>query len=108
MLTEVYLKTTNPQTTLFQIYTCPKTWFSILLHTILYAIFINIIKYAFTRNVFSMNTNIRITSLLFLIMTVGYTARYLRVQDIFKAHHKNQEKTREHCDKAMITYFFLA
>jgi len=107
MLTEVYLQTTNPQTTLFKIYTCPKTWFSIFLHTILYTISINIIKYAFTRSPFSIITNIRIATLLFLIMTVGYAARYLRVQDIYRAHHKNQEKTRKHCDKAFITWFFL-
>ena len=107
MLTDVYLATTNPQTNLLQIYTNPKTWFSIFLHTALYAVFINLIKYALTRNIFSPNTNARITILLFLIMTVGYTARYLRVQDIYKAHAKNQEKTREHCDKAFITWFFL-
>lgn len=107
MLTEVYLKTTNPQTTLSQIYSCPKTWFSIFLHTILYTLFLNMIKYAFTRTPLDINTNIRIITLLFLIMTIGYTARYWRVQDIYQAHFKNQEKTRKHCDRAFITWFFL-
>lgn len=108
MLTEVYLKTTDPKTTLLEIYTSYKTWFSIIFHTLIYSISLNIIKYSLTRKIFSLNTNIRISILLFIIMTIGYSARYLRVQDIYKANNKNEEKTRNHCDKAFITWFFLA
>ena len=108
IFTSAYLKSTCPKTKWTELYTNWKIWFAIVFHTFLYLAFINLVKYTFTNSIFNLNQNLKMAILLFVIMIVGYTARYLRVQDIYQGYHKDMTKTRNHCDKAFITWFYLA
>lgn len=105
MFTNVYLHTTNPNTPLREIIN-RNTLLSILVHTLLYISFFNLANYTFTGRLLSFEINTRILILLLIIMTLGYIGRYYHVQEIYKAYQKDMQKTREHCDKMFITWFF--
>lgn len=106
MFTNIYLHTTNPNTPFIEIIN-KNTLLSILVHTLLYTLFFNLAHYTFTGRLLSFEINIRILATLLIIMSLGYIGRYLHVQEIYKAYHKDMQKTREHCDKRFITWFFL-
>ena len=110
MFTELYLRTTEPDSTLF---TMLQSNFggitlSVLLHTIIYSIFIQFISFIFFGKWLSNKINIRLIIALIIIMYLGYIARYYHVQDVYKAYGYDTIRTREHLDKLYIGWIFIA
>jgi hypothetical protein len=110
MFTKLYLDTTNPKNTFTQMICQNKMplFVSVLLHTIIYSVFINLASYIFYNKMLSTDINIRLLIVLFIIMTLGYIGRYYHVKDIYNAYNKNIQKTREHLDKLYISWVFIA
>ena len=111
MLTELYLKTTNPKlsfsdllesTTLFSII------LSVVFHTIIYTSFVNIVSFIFLVKLLEEKVNIRLIIFLLIVMFFGFFARFFHVKEIFKAYQYNIEKTRDHLDKLYITWIFIS
>ena len=110
MSTKLYLSTTNPSISLSEMIsqnTVPLL-VSILFHTILYTLFINLVSYIFFGKLLSMKINNRLFIVLIIIMTFGYVARFYHVKDIYQAYNKDMMKTRKHLDKLYIGWIFIA
>jgi len=110
MFTELYLSTTNPDVCLYTMIsrnTVPLL-VSILFHTIVYMLFLNLVSYIFFDKLLSMKINNRLFVILVIIMTFGYIARFYHVKDIYQAYNKDMVKTRAHLDKLYIGWLFIA
>ena len=111
MLTKLYLDTTNPKIG-FNELLCPTIFYpmlvSVVLHTIIYALFVNMASWIFVGRVLSSQTNIRLILVLVLIMFFGFFARYYHVKDIYNAYHQDMEKTRNHLDTLYISWVFIS
>ena len=110
MFTELYLSTTNPNISLSEMIsrnTVPLL-ISILFHTILYMLFVNMVSYIFFGKLLSMKINNRLFVILILIMTFGYIGRFYHVKDVYQAYNKDMTNTRAHLDKLYITWIFIA
>ena len=110
MLTELYLKTTDPSSTFEQVFLSPKYFFliivSVLLHTFLYAGFFNLASWIFAGKLLSNPINFRLVSSLMIIMFCGYIARMVHVKDIYRAYI-NEKDARKHVDAFFTTFVFL-
>ena len=107
MLTDLYLETTNPRLTLsefFSIRLLSKMSASVIFHTILYLVSLNIVSYVLFGNTLASDVNTRISVFLVLVMAFGFLARFYHVKEIYRY----EEKGKEHVDKAYITWFFLS
>ena len=110
MFTKLYLSTTNPTITIYKMISensVPLVG-SILFHTIVYMLFVNIVSYIFFGKLLSMKINNRLFIILMIIMTFGYVARFYHVKDIYQAYNKDMMKTRKHLDKLYIGWIFIA
>jgi len=111
MLTELYLKTTNPKTKFSELLK-PHILFSIIIsvvfHTIIYISFVNIVSYIFLGKLLEKIVNIRLLIFLLFTMFFGFFARFFHVKEIYKAYNYNMEKTRKHLDKLYITWIFIS
>ena len=110
MFTELYLSTTNPNLSLSEMIsqnTVPLV-ISIIFHTIVYILFVNIVYYIFFGKLLSMKINNRLFVILIIIMTFGYIARFYHVKDVYQAYDKDMVKTRNHLDKLYIGWIFIA
>ena len=109
MFTKLYLETTNPKLTLSDLFG-PKILgpmiVSILVHTIVYTLFCNMVSWIFFGSVLSQKINIRLLVCLLPIMFFGFIGRLLHVKEIYKAYNGNMEKTREYIDKHYISWVF--
>ena len=110
MFTKLYLSTTNPKISLSEMISqnAVPLLVSIVIHTILYMLFINLVSYIFFDKLLSMKINNRLFIILILIMTFGYIARFYHVKDIYEAYNKDMVKTRTHLDNLYITWIFIA
>jgi len=110
MFTKLYLSTTNPKISLSEMISqnAVPLLVSIVIHTILYMLFINLVSYIFFDKLLSMKINNRLFVILILIMTFGYIARFYHVKDIYEAYNKDMVKTRTHLDNLYITWIFIA
>jgi uncharacterized membrane protein len=111
MFTELYLQTTNPQTSLQQFFSpviFTMILFSTIFHTILYASTFNLASYIFYGKILSSAVNQRLILSLAIIMFLGFFARFLHVKEIYKAYNYNLEKTRAHLDRLYITWIFIS
>jgi hypothetical protein len=110
MFTEVYLRTTDPDFKLIQ-FLEPRLFFmtllSIITHAIVYICFINLVYYCFTNRFCSSKTNVRLFSILGLIMFPGYIGRVLHIKDVYKAYHYDKEKTRIHVNQHYNSWIFI-
>jgi hypothetical protein len=111
MFTKLYLETTNPKLTFSQFF--DTTIFgpvivSIIVHTIVYTLFCNIVCWVFSGKILSNATNIRLVSCLIPIMFFGFIGRFIHVKDIYKGYNGNIEKTREYTDKHYISWIFIS
>jgi hypothetical protein len=111
MFTKLYLYTTNPNILISEFFTPNifiKIVISILVHTIIYTLFLNLGSFIFTNKLLDENINIKIIISLILIMFFGFIARYYHVKDIFKAYNGDMIQTRNHLDKLYISWIFIS
>ena len=110
MFTELYLRTTEPQESLFKMLknNIGDILLSVLFHTIIYWGFIQLISFVFLGKWLYKTTNIRVIITLFVIMFFGYIARYYHAKDVYKAYGYDIIKAREHLDKLYIGWIFIA
>jgi len=111
MFTELYLQTTNPKLPFYELFGADiffKIISSVILHTLIYTCFCNLVSYIFVGRLLSKNINIRLIISLLLIMFFGFFARFLHVKEIYKAYGYNLEKTKNHLDKLYITWVFIS
>lgn len=109
MFTKLYINTTNPQHSLTDVLknNYHALLLSIIFHTFIYILFINLFFFIFYGRTLKSSIQIRLIIVLLIIMSLGYIARHLHVQDIYKAYDKDVFKTREHIDKFFISWVFL-
>ena len=111
MLTKLYLQTTDPALNFSDLLKAPlltNIIISALLHTFIYASFINLASYIFLGHILSKFVNFRLTIALSLIMFFGFFARFFHVKNIYSAYDKDNIKTREHLDKLYIGWIFIS
>jgi hypothetical protein len=110
MFTELYLKTTNPN---FQLgdFTKPDIVFpitlSVVVHAVIYLIFINLGYFIFTTRFLSNSMNVRAFIIFIIIMISGYIGRVLHVKDIYKAYGHKHEKAFKHVNQHYNSWIFL-
>jgi hypothetical protein len=111
MFTKLYLETTNPKLTLSGLFG-PKILgpmiVSILVHTIVYTLFCNMVSWIFFGSILSNKINVRLLLCLVPIMIFGFIGRFIHVKDVCMAYNGNIEKTREYTDKHYISWVFLS
>ena len=111
MFTKLYLDTTNPKLSLSDLFG-PKILgpmiISIIVHTILYTLFCNMVSWIFFGSVLSNKINMRLLICLIPIMIFGFIGRFIHVKDIYNAYNGNMEKTRNHLDKLYISWIFIS
>ena len=104
MFTDLYVETTNPTLTLSEFLSArllTKMAASVLFHTILYVLSLNMASYVFGYTL-SFDINIRLSIFLVLVMSLGFVARFYRVKELY--HYGG----KEYVDKAYITWYFLS
>jgi len=111
MFTKLYLDTTNPKLSFYQLFG-PNIFFvmilSVVLHTIIYALFVNMVSWIFFGKILSKQINKRLLFSLILIMFFGFIARFIHVKEIYKAYNGDMEKTRNHLDNLYVTWIFIS
>jgi hypothetical protein len=111
MFTKLYLETTNPKLTLSELFG-PKILspmiISILVHTIVYTLFCNLVSWIFFDKILSNKINMKLILSLILIMFFGFIGRLIHVKDIYRGYNGNIEKTREYTDKHYISWVFIS
>jgi hypothetical protein len=80
---------------------------SVIFHTLLYAVFLNLGSFIFQGKILSSVINIRLLGVLLLIMSLGYIGRMYHVREIYHAYGENLEKAKKHIDKFFISWVFL-
>ena len=111
MFTELYLQTTNPKLTFYQLMTPPiltNIIISIIFHLIIYQSFANLVSFIFTNKILSKFVNYKLFISLIVIMGVGFIFRFLHVKEIYKTYNNDLNKTRNHLDKLYITWIFIS
>jgi hypothetical protein len=111
MFTTLYLDTTNPKlrfTDMFTTRIMLPLLVSVIVHTILYISFCNMVSYIFFGKVLSNVINKRLAMFLFPIMFYGYYARFFHVKEIYNAYNGDMNKTRNHLDQLYISWIFIA
>jgi len=111
MFTKLYLDTTNPKlpfSHLFDATIFGPMIVSILIHTIVYTLFCNVVSWVFYGKFLSNIINIRLVSFLIPVMFFGFIGRFFHVKDIYKGYNGNMEKTREYTDKHYISWIFIS
>ena len=111
MFTNLFLKTTNPNLSLNELFSASMTTqilISDIFHTIIYTCFFNLANYIFFGKILSNVINTRLIISLLIIMFIGYYARFFHVKDIYNAYNRNLERTRNHTDKLYISWLFVA
>lgn len=107
MATQLYLDTTNPRASLFNPKTMGGIAISIIVHTIIYTMFFNMISYIFTGRLLSEKINKRIVVALVLIMFFGFLGRHYRAKDAYNAFG-NELRTREFMDHGYVSWMFFS
>lgn len=110
MFTELYLRTTEPEGSLSSVIkeNIGGILLSVLVHTIIYWGFVEIVSFIFFGRCLSRIVNIRLIIALVLIMFFGYIGRYYHVRDVYQAYGYDKVKTREHLDKLYVGWIFIA
>jgi cell division protein FtsW (lipid II flippase) len=109
MLSELYLKTTDPDvqyTDLLKL--LGPILVSVVLHTVLYAGFANLVAFVFLGRPLAQATNVRLVIALAVIMLAGFVARVAHVQEIAAAYKGDKARIRAHVDKVFLTWFYLS
>jgi hypothetical protein len=109
MFTDLYFKTTDPKMGFsdFVKENLRGISLSILFHTLIYVLFLNLVSFIFLNKPLTLKINVKLVISLFIIMILGYIARFYQVKDIYQRYENNLEQTRKHIDKAYVTWVFL-
>lgn len=111
MFTKLYLDTTNPKLTLSD-FLGPKILgpmiISLIVHTILYILFSNMVSWVFLGYILSNKINMRLLMVLVPIMIFGFIGRFIHVKEVYQAYNGNMEKTRNHLDRLYISWIFIS
>lgn len=107
MFTDIYLRTTDPNLRFTDIISRGMI-FSVIFHTVMYTVFVNLVSYIFLGRLLSHRVNMRLVASLLLIMFFGFFARFMHVKEIYKSYGYNLEKTRNHTDKLYIGWIFIS
>lgn len=109
MFTDLYFKTTDPKMGFsdFLKENLRGISLSILFHTLIYVLFLNLVSFIFLNKPLTLKINVKLVISLFIIMILGYIARFYQVKDIYQRYENNLEQTRKHIDKAYVTWVFL-
>ena len=109
MFTDLYFKTTDPQMgfSVFVKENLRGISLSIIFHTVIYVLFLNLVSYIFFFFFLTLKINVNFVIILFVIMILGYIARFYQVKEIYQIYANDLEKTRKHVDKAYVTWVFL-
>lgn len=111
MLTDLYLKTTDPNIYFMEMFdkiTLTEIIISTLFHTFVYTLFLNLVFFIFTGKFLSNVINARLVASLIVIMFFGFFARFFHVKEIYKAYNYDLVKTRNHLDKLYIGWIFIS
>lgn len=111
MFTKLYLDTTNPKVQFSQLLQQPifvEIIASVIFHTIIYVLFLNMAHFIFFRKILSNETNKLLLMALISIMFFGFFARFAHVKDIYKAYNGDMTKTRAHLDNLYISWIFIS
>jgi len=111
MFTDLYLTTTNPNIKINELFRSKiiiQIVLSAFFHTIVYASLLNLTNYIFVGKILSKLINFRLICSLFIIMTLGFFARFFHVKEIYKSYNYDLEKTRNHLDKLYIGWIFIS
>jgi len=111
MLTDLYLQTTNPKLSMAELLDAKmlsKIVLSVLFHTTVYVVFLNLVSYVFLGKTLSSAVNTRAIVCLVIIMFFGFFARFYHVKEIYGAYGGDLAKTRAHLDKLYIGWIFLS
>jgi len=110
MFTELYLRTTDPDFRVVQ-FLEPRVFFmtvlSIALHTVAYVLSVNLIYYCFTNRFLDTTINMRLISVLIVIMFAGYICRVLHIKDVYSGYKYDKEKTRIHVNQHYNSWIFI-
>ena len=109
MLTDLYLRTTDPEISLNKMMAenIRGIMGSVLFHTFVYWFFVCLIFYIFLGRGPSRRVHIRLIIALLFIMFFGYIGRYYHVQEIYRAYGRDKLKTRAHLDRLYIGWIFI-
>lgn len=111
MFTKLYLDTTNPKLQFSQLLQKPifiSIIVSVVFHTILYILFLNMTHFIFFRKILSNVTNKLLLLFLISIMFFGFFARFFHVKEIYRAYDGDITKTRQHLDNLYISWIFIS
>jgi hypothetical protein len=111
MFTKLYLDSTNPNLRFDQLFDSSIFFvmiLSVVVHTIIYTLFTNMVSWIFFGKILSKQINKRLLLSLILIMFFGFIARFIHVKEIYNAYNGNMEKTRNHLDKLYISWIFIS
>jgi len=109
MFTKLYLSTTNPELSLSDLISNSGPIFvSVVFHTVIYTVFVNVVWFIFTGSPLSNKINQRLLIFLIIVMVFGYLGRFYHVKEIYHAYNKNMSLTRKHVDQLYIGWIFIA
>ena len=111
MFTKLFLDTTNPKLQFSQLLQQPifmSIIISVVFHTVIYVLFLNMAHFIFFRKILSNGTNKLLLMALISIMFFGFFARFYHVKDIYNAYNGDMVKTRNHLDKLYISWLFIS
>lgn len=110
MFTDLYLRTTDPDFRVVQ-FLEPSVFFmmglSIALHAFTYVLSVNLLYYCFTGRFLNTRINLRLISVLVVIMFAGYIGRVLHIKDVYSAYNDDKEKTRIHVNQHYNSWIFI-
>lgn len=110
MSTKLFLETTNPKLTCKDIINKNLIFYiflSIILNTTVYTIILNLASYVFLGKILSNTINIRLISVLVIIMIFGYIGRNMHAKEVYRAFHGDEKKTREFLNQHYNSWIFM-
>ena len=110
MSTKLFLETTNPKLTCNEVVSKNlifSIFISIILNTTVYTIILNLASYVFLGRILSNIINIRLITVLIIIMIFGYIGRNMHSKEVYRAFHGDEKKTREFLNQHYNSWIFL-
>ena len=110
MFTKLYLETTDPELTWNEFFGKKNVFMiiiSVIVHTILYTLFCNIVSYIFYNKLLNNDVNMRLIISLLVIMFLGYIGRFIHVKSVYKDFNYNYEKTKQYLNTHYNSWVFI-
>ena len=110
MSTKLFLETTNPKLTWNEVVKKNLIFYiflSIILNTTVYTIILNLASYVFLGRILSNTINIRLITVLIIIMIFGYIGRNMHAKEVYRAFHGGEKKTRKFLNQHYNSWIFI-